>query len=422
MKKGKKLFYGWWMVIASVIIAFTMGAGPFSIVLKQLMEYFQTGRGMISLAPSITMATGGIVGVFVGHLLGKHKPRIFLLWSVIIGGISSLLISISPGLWFFYVCALISGVSMGFNMIAWFTLLGKWFSKNWGTAIGLYMAGGSLGMMIMSPLVGIIAENFGWRVNYIFAGSLSLLVSVPLILFVLKDSPQQMGLNPDGMSSDELAQVMAKQSEMTRANDNTEKTKLSTYLKRATIWVIAISFALVAVGDNAVMQHQVSFITDIGISITLAASALGVTQGLSGFGKICSGWLADRIATRYVAIFFLLFEVLGIFLLMQVKTMSGVWVFAVVYGLGAGAASTLMPLVVRDAFGSAKFSLLFGFINVIYTFGAVIGIPLAGFMFDATGSYASVFVIVAIVYIIAILGMYIAFGAKPKPFLKSTKV
>ena len=67
------------------------------------------------------------------------------------------------------------------------------------------MAGGSVGSMVIQPLVGIIAQNFGWRATYLFAGSLVLAINVPLILFVLKDSPESMGLLPDGDKSKEIA-------------------------------------------------------------------------------------------------------------------------------------------------------------------------------------------------------------------------
>ena len=57
--------------------------------------------------------------------------------------------------------------------------------------------------------------------------------------------------------------------------------------------------------------------------------------------------------------------------------------------------------------------------NVVFLFvGNAIGVPLAGFIFDATGSYRSVFVITTTINAIAILGIYFAFGAYPKPLVR----
>ena len=105
-------------------------------------------------------------------------------------------------------------------------------------------------------------------------------------------------------------------------------------------------------------------------------------------------------------------------ILIRADTMSKIWLFVVVYGLGIGASGTLLPIVTRDIFGTANFSALFGFTNVLYVTGYAIGVPLAGFMFDATRSYHSVFAIVTAIYAAAILAIYFAFGAKPKPLVR----
>ena len=275
--------------------------------------------------------------------------------------------------------------------------------------------------MVIQPLVGIIAQNFGWRATYLFAGSLVLAINVPLILFVLKDSPESMGLLPDGDKSKEIASptngkvLIQTTTESTTAAKNTG---LLSYLKRPALWLMGISFAFVSIGYSAVTTHEVSFITDMKVSETVAASALGITLGIGAISSLASGWLADRLISRYVTILFFLLAIAGMLILIQADTMSQIWLFVVIYGLGIGAFGTLLPIVTRDIFGAANFSALFGFTVVLFAVGNAIGAPLAGFMFDATGSYHSVFVIITAIYAAAILGIYFAFGAKPKPLVR----
>ena len=76
--------------------------------------------------------------------------------------------------------------------------------------------------------------------------------------------------------------------------------------------------------------------------------------------------------------------------------MSKIWLFVVIYSLGIGASGTLLPIVTWGIFGTNNFSPLMGFAVVLLTAGGAIdaiGVPLAGFMFDAMGSYHSLFVI-----------------------------
>ena len=422
MHKGKKLFYGWWVVIAITIMFFTAGATPFAIVLKQLMEQFHTGRGEVSLCQSITMIGVCISGIFVGRLLQRHKPRTFILCGSIVIGVTSLLLSFANSLWFLYVVYLIAGLAIGCsNVIAFDTLLSKWFNRKWGTAIGITMAGGGVGSIVIQPLVGIIDQNFGWRATYLFSGALVLATNVPLILFVLKDNPESMGLLPDGDQPGETANPSNLNLPAPTGIESpavAQKTELLTYLKKPALWFMGIGFAFIAIGYNAVTVHEVSFITDMKVSDTVAAAALGVTLGIGALSSFVSGWLADKLISRYVSILFFSLAVVGLVLLLPAPAVSQIWLAVIIYGFGVGAVGTLVPLVTRDIFGTANFSTLFGFTVVLFAAGNAIGAPLAGFMFDATGSYHSVFIIVIAIYAAAILGIYLAFGVKPKPLMR----
>ena len=178
------------------------------------------------------------------------------------------------------------------------------------------------------------------------------------------------------------------------------------------------SLAFVSIGYSAVTGHEVSFITDMRISEPLAASARGITLGIGAISALASGWLADRLASRYVTILFFLLATVGMLILIQATNMSSIWLFVAVFGLGTGAFGTLLPMVTRDIFGSTNFGTVFGLAVVFLFAGNAIGVPLAGFMFDASGSYHGVFIIITMIYAAAILGIYFAFGASPKPLVR----
>ena len=184
---------------------------------------------------------------------------------------------------------------------------------------------------------------------------------------------------------------------------------------------MGISFAFAAIGSSAVTTQEVSFITDMHMTDTVAATARGITLGIGAISALASGWLADRLISRYVTILFFFLSVFGMLILISSHAMPQIWLFVVIYGIGIGAGGTLLPIVTRDIFGAGDFSALFGFVIVLLSVGNSIGAPLAGFMYDATGSYHSVFVIITVIYIVAILGIYLAFGANPKPLMRSSK-
>ena len=426
MKKINRVFYGWWMVIAITVLFVTGAAAPFAVVLKRLMEQFHTGRGEVSLSQSITLIATGITGIFVGRLLHRFSPKSFMLWGSVVTGVSLLLLSLANGLWLFYFLYLIAGIAAGFNSaIALFTLLSRWFTRKWGTAIGIALTGGGIGSIIIQPLVGIIAQNYGWRSTYLFAGLLTLIINVPLIVFVLKDNPASMGLLPDGdrpedinrsTNSKPVTRIPAESAGAASVNN-----RRFPYLKSPAFWLICLSFALLSIGYNAVITQQVSLITDMNVSGTLAALLRGITLGIGAISALLAGWLADRFVSRYVTILFFVLAVIGMVILIHAGTISGIWFFVVIYGLGTGASGTLLPIVTRDIFGEAEFSAIFAFALVIVYAGYAIGPPLAGFMYDASGSYHSIFFIITAITIAAVFGIYFAFGANPKPLVRPSK-
>jgi sugar phosphate permease len=71
---------------------------------------------------------------------------------------------------------------------------------------------------------------------------------------------------------------------------------------------MGISFTFIAIGSNAITTQEVSFITDMKVSTTVAAAALGITFGIGAISSLVSGWLADKLMSRYVAILFFLYH------------------------------------------------------------------------------------------------------------------
>ncbi len=411
MRRNKDVFYGWWIVLVIFTMWFALPASPFVVILKLLMNQFQIGRGPISIIPSIYFISGGISSFFVGRLLEHRDPRKFMLWGAVSGGICFLLGSLANSLWYLYAIYFFLGVGLnGFaGAIPVITLLSKWFNRRRGQVIGLGFAGASLGSLAITPLVALIAQNFGWRATYIFAGSLLLAIHIPLVLFVIRNSPEEMGLLPDGVKAAIKTTI---DSNDPPADSIRPGTRLFPLLKSRPLWLICLGFAFIALGNQAIMQHALSFYTDMGISATLAATAFGLTVALGGVGGLISGWLADRLRPRYVSMIFLTLATGGVFILMRTNTVLMVWLFVVVYGISYGVAGVLLPLVIRDIFGAANFSSIFGLVNIVFMGGFALGVPLAGFIFDATGSYSRVFIIVAILYLTALVAIYFVGGAK----------
>jgi sugar phosphate permease len=196
MTKRKSIFYGWWILIARLLISIGWAASPFAVILKPLMNEFNTGRGEISILSSISLVSGAICSYFVARLLEKHSARKFMLWGSVMGGIGFLLSAAVNSIWQLYVLFFIVGIGMNGigGSVPLVILISKWFIKKRGLALGIAWSGFPLGAMVVTPIIGIIATDMGWRATFLFAGALTLVISIPIILFVIRDTPEEKGL------------------------------------------------------------------------------------------------------------------------------------------------------------------------------------------------------------------------------------
>ena len=187
---------------------------------------------------------------------------------------------------------------------------------------------------------------------------------------------------------------------------------LATALRTSLFWFVALGFPFVLLARVGVRTHQVAYLTDIGIDMMAAATALGLTAGTAIIGRLATGYLADRTPKRFLAVISFALEAAGVIILMRVKSMKMVWLYVIVFGIGFGGEPTIRPLLIGELFGSASFGAVFGAMQSVIQVGTAIGPLLAGYIFDTTASYHLAFIIFLIAYLLAIIA--ILFAKRPK--------
>src|SRR5262249_9361429 len=73
----------------------------------------------------------------------------------------------------------------------------QWFRRQRSLAMSIVAAGNGLGGAVLAPLEGLMVASLGWRTVALLSGLGILVVVVPLS-FLVRRSPESMGLLPDG--------------------------------------------------------------------------------------------------------------------------------------------------------------------------------------------------------------------------------
>jgi sugar phosphate permease len=408
--RDRKAFYGLWVVAGCFVLLFLFaGAGfySFSIFIKPLEGEFGWSRSQISLAMSIYMIVHGLAGPFIGHATEVYGPRKVMTLSALMSGACFILVSFVSSLWSFYLAyTLLSLGTTGIGFIPASSVLARWFVRRRGTAIGFAMVGIAVGGFVMAPLVGFIISRSDWRTAFVFMGFLVWLLALPVTLFVIRGSPAEMGLLPDG--DDPGTEEEPEQSEPAPPTAPAEEGwPLRAALRTSTFFWIAAAFFIGPLGQMGMLQHQVPLIMEAGFSNAMAATALGFTAGLGGLGKLCFGRISELVPFRLAVMLCFGLQALAVLVLFNAQSIAMVWIYVALFGFAMGGVIVLLPLAVGHFFGLASFGVIMGTLSLILAVGNASGALLSGVIYDLSGSYHYAMIACMGFYLVAILSIFL---------------
>jgi MFS family permease len=267
------------------------------------------------------------------------------------------------------------------------------FSDQRGRALGLTMAGTTVGGMFMIPVADYIIERHGWRTSYIILAAPMILIALPMVLSLVRTR------------ADRVSQLARDE-----ASRTTPGLGVAEALRARSFWMIAAAqfcFAFAVTGGSL---HTIPFLIVIGYSPSRAALVFSLTMGLAAVGKIMMGFLAERTGGRIALAATLVLIAIGQILLIGARNPVMLFGYAAVYGLTSGAPLALIPLQIAESLGLKRFGSLCGLAGVFTTIGAGSGPVVAGFLFDTTKSYRTAFELFAL---ILLLGGWAALFCKP---------
>ena len=200
-RSASRLHYAW--VVAAlmfVVMIAVVGArsGP-SVLIVPLEHAFGWSRGTISAAISVNILLMGAVGPFVTALFTTlGLKRTILLALSILSGATILSGFISEPWHLFATWGVMVGLTSGLGgggLAA--TIANRWFVVRNGLVVGLLMAANASGQLVFLPLLAHIAESGNWRlVSFVIGGTIAVLL--PLIAYLLPETPEAIGLAPFG--------------------------------------------------------------------------------------------------------------------------------------------------------------------------------------------------------------------------------
>ena len=394
-KTKKPLYFGWYVCAATLFIGFvSIGArNSFGVFVIPMSEEFGWSRLTVSIAAALGVLVNGIIQPFMGQLFDRTGGRKVILTGLLALGISTVLLSLTFHILFLvFMFGFIASMAQGGPALSnTAALMSRWFKRRRATAISINSAALSLGGLIMVPFSMYLLQATSWRVAWIGLGII-VLTSLPLAYFFIRETPSDMGLNPDGDPSPSEDQANPRRREL-KAPLEVETWRES--FKSAPIWQMAGSYFVCGTTTFVLSVHFIPIaIEDRGISGTTAATIFGYMMGLNIIGALGAGLLADKIGgtKNWLALVYFMRGIAYIVLL-TVDSVAGLWIFASIAGFSWVATLPLTSSLTADVYGLKAMGTISGITFMFHQFGGFGSVLLAGLLFDITGSYVLPFAI-----------------------------
>jgi predicted MFS family arabinose efflux permease len=363
------------LVCAGIILTLALGTRQtFGLFLQPMSADLGWGRGHYSFALALSNLVWGLAQPFFGAWADKRGAARVVATSGLLYAVglalmpfsnTPMLLNLSAGL---LIGLGLSGVSFGVIL----GVVGRAFpAQRRSFALGIASSGGSFGQFLMLPLGQLLISSFGWQV--------ALLALAGIILATMP-----------------LAVAMMEARQPTAASENKPQS-LSTALREASrhagFWYLTAGFFVCGFQVAFISVHLPAYLLDLKLSPSVGATALALIGLFNIAGSFAAGYLGGRYSKKYLlsSIYLLRAGIIALFLLLPVTPMS-VYLFAGVIGFLWLGTVPLTNGLVGQIFGVRYVSTLFGIVFFSHQLGSFTGVWLGGRLFDATGSYTSIWI------------------------------
>jgi MFS family permease len=369
----------------------------YSVFLVALAEEFHWKRSLVAGAFAAFALVHGLSSPALGWLADRLGPRLVFMAG---GSVLALALvvdgAITRPLHLYLAFGLLTSLGVTASaLVPAVVLIRGWFPRRFGTALGIASAGIGVGIFAVVPFCQAMIDAFGWRWAFRLLGIIIAVWTIPAALALVRDPPAP-------SVDDALCESPATPS-------------LTTALAFGSFWLLALAQFCGNFVCQMLLVHQVAFLVDQGIPAMVAASAAGLVGLSSVFAKVGSGWAADVLGRRRTFTTGMIVVLVSVGLLTVVaRSPHGplVYVYGLLMGIGYAATVPIMPTVISDVFGGARFGSIFGSLHLANAIGGAVGAWLAGTVFDATQSYRISFMVAGVAALVAIAAVSLARPAR----------
>lgn len=391
--------YGWVVVAAlTLLLGCTHGliSSGISVFDSSILTELHLTRGALKLRDLIQLFSAGAWALAIGFAAGKVGPRTIIYTGLVLLTFAMLAYGEVQSVQQIYLLHLVLAFCYSScHVVVVLLVLTRWFATRRNTALGIILAGESLGGTIFPQVVVKLIALVGWREALQWMACIPV-VLIALMAMVLRESPEKMGKMPFGWRSAPLATAAAP------APTTVARAPVSFFdqLLRRDVLIVILTAALIYYVGGGIAAHTFLYFRDKGLDSSGAAVGLSLFFAAAFVGKFSSGFFSERWPLLNVWIAFQLVMLLGA---IAITFDAAGWPYFIIpcLGLGWGGCYTLSQALLMQRFDGPYLARLSGITVLAEGLTAGLGSFLTGLMFDRFGNYTVSFAIMSALLLIS---------------------
>lgn len=389
-------YYGWINVcMAAIAMTATLPSRThgLGLITVPLLEDLRMSETVFTSINFVSTVLGAAFCLPVGYLIDRYGVRVVLTVVSILFGIVVLgMATVTGPVSLLIALTLIRGFGQSALSIVSTAIVGKWFNRRMGLAMGVYAVLLSFGFIATIVTVEEVAAAYGWRVAWNGCGVFLLGVLAPLGWLLVRSTPQSCGL-----PGDDIAEPLRCQPGTT--SDYTHWQALAT----PAFWVITFGTSMFNFVWSSITLLNQSVLLEQGFSKadTKYTLALLVPGGLLANG-VC-GVLARRHNVARMLGWGLILLSICLMLFPRISTTSQLQSYMLVLGVIGGIVTVAHFAAWRSLFGASHLGRIQGPAQLLSVLFSASGPLFAAYCHEVTRSYRlGFYVMSAVVGLLAI--------------------
>ena len=396
-----------WIILAVCFftITFTNGLtlGGLVVFDRELLNYLSevTGeeilRQELKLKDAITLWSTAVFAFIAGIIIDRVGVRSLMVSGMFLLSATFYFYAKSDSLADMYIIHIFQGIVLSVSgMVINVVLISKWFNDNRGLAIGVLLAGTSVGNGIFPQINTYLLtiSDGDWRQVMMWLALIPLAYA-PILFALIKEKPEDVETKEDNEAKNDF-----------KASSIEGGFTLQETLMSSNFWFLSVMAFCTFYSILAMIGHVFLMLDGEGYSPQISATGVSIIF-IGGFiGKVISGKLAEMIGRKIVLVGGVAMMLAGSLLIVSsifYKNPLLIWIGLTLYGTGWGGLYTLIQLLVADLFGLIAIGKIMGVINIIDTIGGGLGPIITAVIYDSTQNYLMPFLVISALLVIALI-------------------